>query len=583
MSGKKFNKDADTKLIAEIANTHQGDINYVFKLLAELKKNNINYVKFQIYNANELLSRQHIRYKHFLKQSFTYKQWDKIINYSSKYFKICFDIFGEESLDYILKKKNIYGIKIHSSDLVNKAILLKLSNFKNKIFISSGGSNFKEIDYALSFFKKKKPVLMHGYQNYPTEIQDTCLDRIKKYKEIYKKKVSYGLQDHLAGGSEESHIVPLIALSHNLSFIEKHVILKRHKKRVDYFSSLEPKEIGKLINKINYYKKVFIIKEKFSKKETNYRKIVKKNWVAKKEINIGEVFSLKNIQMKRVNSKKFNPFFFEELNNKICSKNLGKDELITKKNFKNKVTALVIVRSDSKRLKNKALLKINKKTCLEILIKRLLLSKRLNNIIICTTKNKEDDIIVKIAKKNKVDFFRGSSLNVLSRMIGAFKKDNSQLLVRVTGDDILIDPEYLDKAIDLAIKSNSDYVTNKGIPSGCEVEIFTKKCLFDLDRYSINPDGTEYLTNYITDHPNEFSSSKLSIPKKLKKNYRLTIDTKEDFEVVKKILLHFKKFDFSLSDLIKYYNSHKNFFINHNKIEQKKIPSKYSTNMRWGI
>ena len=79
------------------------------------------------------------------------------------------------------------------------------------------------------------------------------------------------------------------------------------------------------------------------------------------------------------------------------------------------------------------------------------------------------------------------------------------------------------------------------------------------------------------------SKRKLSIPKKLKKNYRLTIDTKEDFEVVKKILLHFKKFDFSLSDLIKYYNNHKNFFINHNKIEQKKIPSKYSTKMRWGI
>ena len=56
MSGKKFNKDADTKLIAEIANTHQGDKNYVFKLLSELKKNNINYVKFQIYNASDFFA-----------------------------------------------------------------------------------------------------------------------------------------------------------------------------------------------------------------------------------------------------------------------------------------------------------------------------------------------------------------------------------------------------------------------------------------------------------------------------------------------------------------------------------------------
>ena len=580
MIGKKYNYISNPKIIAEIANTHQGDINYVFRLLNELKKNNIKFVKFQIYTADELLVKKHLRYKHFLSQSFTHSQWDEIISYSTNNFEVCFDVFGSDSLDYILKKKNIFGIKIHSSDLINKAILNKLSKFKKNVFISTGGSNFREINYALSFLKKK-PILMHGYQNYPTEINETYLNRIKKFQKIYKDSVYYGLQDHLKGNSEEANIVPLLSLPLNLSFIEKHVILARDNDRVDNFSALEPAELKILLKKINNYTNALKDSLSFSKNEIKYRRIVKKNWVAKKDINIGEPFSLKNIQMKRINSRNFSPFFFEDLEGKICQKKLKKDELITKKNFRNNVLALIIVRSESKRLKNKALLKIKKKTCLEILIKRLSYSKRIDKIVVCTTNSKKDDKIVQIAKNNKIDFFRGSSLNVLSRMIGAQKKFNGQLMIRVTGDDILIDSDYLDKTVDLSIKTNADYATNKGIPSGCEVEIFTSKCLLDLKKYSINPNGTEYLTNYITDNPNEFSISKLQIPKIYKKNYRLTIDTKKDFELVKKIFSNFKNFNFSLKDLIRYYNKNKLYFKNYNKYTQKKIPIKYSTSMKW--
>jgi N,N'-diacetyllegionaminate synthase len=580
MIGKKLNIKPKIKLIAEIANTHQGDLKYLLILLKQLKKYKIEYVKFQIYTANELLVKSHKRFQHFLKQSFSYEDWDKIFSYAIKNFKVCADVFGEESLGYVLKKK-IYGIKIHSSDIINKAILLKLTKYKKKIFLSTGGSNFREINYALKHFKDNKLILMHGYQNYPTEINDTSLDRIKKYQLIFKNKVLYGLQDHLSGDHEEAIIVPLMALSYNLEYLEKHVILKRHKNRVDNFSSLEPHELGQLKNKLLYYKKSLFDKNKFSSKELKYRKIIKKNWVAKKDINIGDQFSLKNIQMKRVNLRNFNPFYFEELKDKVCVKKVNKDQLITKRHFVNKIIALIIVRTDSKRLANKAMLKIRNKTCLETLIKRLQSSKCINKIIICTTKKKEDDQIVKIAKKNKIDFFRGSELNVLSRIIGAVEKYKGDIIIRVTGDDILIDPVYLDKTINFSIKRNLDYATNKGIPSGCEVEVFTKKCLYDLRKFSHDQDGTEYLTTYITDHPNEFSSGKLPISKKLKKNYRLTIDTKDDFKVVKKILTHFKNLDFSLKDLIKFCDKNKKLFLKINKIRQKKIPTLYSTRMNW--
>jgi N,N'-diacetyllegionaminate synthase len=580
MIGKNFSKESKINLIAEIANTHQGDLSYLFKLLKLLKKNKIEYVKFQIYNADELLTRNHKRYKHFLNQSFDYQEWDKVIDFSKKHFNVCADVFGEQSLNYVLKKK-LYGIKIHSSDLINKKLILKLTNYTNKVFISTGGSNFREINYVLRQLKKCKLVLMHGYQNYPTLISDTSLNRINSFKKIYKNKVLYGIQDHLSGYSEDSIIVPLMSLAFKPQYIEKHVILKRNQNRIDHFSSLEPKELAVLKSKLLYYQKAFFDKKKFSNKEIKYRKTVKKNWVASKDINVGDILSLNNMKMKRINSKNFEPFYFEELKGKICKKKIPRDNLITKNFFNIKVAALVVVRLGSKRLKNKALLKIKKKTCLEILLQRLSYARHIDKIIICTTRNKEDDKIVKIAKKNNIIFFRGSSLNVLSRMLGAVKKNEADLIIRITGDDILIDPEYLDKTIDLSIKRNADYTTNKGIPSGCEVEVFTKKCLLDLKKYSIDPEGTEYLTNYINDHPNEFSVAKLRIPKKIKKNYRLTLDTKNDFIIVKKVVTYFNNLKFSLYDLIKFYERKKNFFSKINKSEKKKYPIKFSTEMNW--
>ena len=72
------------EVIAEIANSHQGSIKILKKLIKELYKKKIKIVKFQVYFADELLVKKHKRYNHFLKQSFTPDEWKKIINYTKK-------------------------------------------------------------------------------------------------------------------------------------------------------------------------------------------------------------------------------------------------------------------------------------------------------------------------------------------------------------------------------------------------------------------------------------------------------------------------------------------------------------------
>ena len=104
-------------IIAEIANAHQGNYKTAIKLANQAFVNGADAVKFQVYFADELLVKSHKRYNHFLKQSFSENQWNKILK-SQKKRKIYCDIFGIKALRIAVKNK-INGVKIHSSDLEN--------------------------------------------------------------------------------------------------------------------------------------------------------------------------------------------------------------------------------------------------------------------------------------------------------------------------------------------------------------------------------------------------------------------------------------------------------------------------------
>ena len=128
--------------------------------------------------------------------------------------KIFCDVFGEESFK-IANNNKIDGFKIHSSDLINKNLIDLVSKTRNKeIFLSTGGSTLREISYAISIFKNNKiqTVLMHGYQNYPTLINDTNLNKIIYFKNIFKNICKNGYQDHIAGDDEMNFIIPFASM-----------------------------------------------------------------------------------------------------------------------------------------------------------------------------------------------------------------------------------------------------------------------------------------------------------------------------------------------------------------------------------
>ena len=137
-------------------------------------------------------------------------------------------------------------------------------------------------------------------------------------------------------------------------------------------------------------------------------------------------------------------------------------------------------RLKSKRFPKKILSKYKKMTMLEILIKRLKLSKKINKIVVISPTSEKKSEITKVVKKLKIPIYFGPEENVLKRYYDAAKKFKADNIIRITSDCPLIDPYLLDDMLKKYLKSNFDYLSNTikpTFPDGLDVEIFSKAVL----------------------------------------------------------------------------------------------------------
>jgi len=196
---------------------------------------------------------------------------------------------------------------------------------------------------------------------------------------------------------------------------------------------------------------------------------------------------------------------------------------------------IIQARTGSTRLPNKVLLKAGKDSLLGYEIKRVRQSKLINKIVVATTVKKWDDIIKKLCEKNKVDCFRGSENDVLGRYYQcSLKYPKFSNIVRITGDCPLIDPAIIDRVIDFFIKNKFDYASNvekETFPDGMDVEIFKKEVLREAAQKAELTSQREHVTLYIR-KTKKYKKGNLLSDQDLS-HFRLTVDEKEDYEVVK--------------------------------------------------
>lgn len=237
---------------------------------------------------------------------------------------------------------------------------------------------------------------------------------------------------------------------------------------------------------------------------------------------------------------------------------------------KKKVDIIVEARLGSSRFPGKVLKKIGNKTALEVMIERLKYIPGVDDIIIATTNNKEDLKISQIAKKNNVKFYRGSEKDVLKRVLLAAKKFKTDIIVEITGDNPLIDYKISSEVIKFFLRNikKYDYVSNDvGLylekystitPLGFNTKVFSTKLLQKVDRIAKHPLDREHVVNYIVKNFKKYRIYNVDLPKFLKKkNFRLTMDYKKDYEVIKKVYnnLYPKNKKFTSKDIVAYFKN----------------------------
>ena len=188
-------------------------------------------------------------------------------------------------------------------------------------------------------------------------------------------------------------------------------------------------------------------------------------------------------------------------------------------------------------------------------------SKKIDNIVLACTKNKEDDELEKTCKKYKIKIFRGSEKNVFKRYYQAATKFDIKNIIRITADCPLIDPKVLDRFIEKFFSKNYDYLSNviePTFPDGMDIEIFKFQIIKEKFAKKISDLEKEHVTAGFQ------NSKKYKIYNyKLNDNFsklRLTIDTKRDFILIKQLLERLNyNFQVSLEEILDYLNKQKNF------------------------
>jgi spore coat polysaccharide biosynthesis protein SpsF len=200
------------------------------------------------------------------------------------------------------------------------------------------------------------------------------------------------------------------------------------------------------------------------------------------------------------------------------------------------VIAIIQARMSSTRLPGKVLLPIKGKPLLWYVVNRTRKSRLISNVIVATSTDSTDDPIARYCQDHTIAYFRGDLKDVLARYYGAAVKQSASTVVRITSDCPLIDGSLIDKGLRLFSTGKYDYVSNilkRTYPRGFDFEIFSIKALQTAYRKATLEPEREHVTPYIwRNHPKDFRIGQVSEEIDSSK-YRITVDTREDFELVK--------------------------------------------------
>lgn len=240
-----------------------------------------------------------------------------------------------------------------------------------------------------------------------------------------------------------------------------------------------------------------------------------------------------------------------------------------------KIAVILQARMNSERLPGKPLLKVLNRPLLSYMVERLQRIEHPVTLVIATTETSEP--IIQFCKTERLNYYVGSEKDVLDRYLKTARRYEADVIVRVTGDNPLLDPQVIDEAIRQFLEAYPalDYLSNslqRTFPRGMDVEIFKRRALEMAHEDGFRSEEREHVTPYIWRHPELFQLAQMTY-KRDASQHRWTVDTQEDFELIKRILeaIYPRKKAFTLEDLLELLEENPDWSLLNASIQQKSV------------
>ena len=199
------------------------------------------------------------------------------------------------------------------------------------------------------------------------------------------------------------------------------------------------------------------------------------------------------------------------------------------------VVACIIARTNSTRLPRKVLRSICGTSMIVHLIRRIQTAEEVDEVYLCMSVHPDDAVLLDLAEQCGAKGYAGSELNIIDRMLEVADITGADTLIRITGDNALTDPVYIDRMVRHHSATGAEYTRTLNLPLGVTAEVMATSALRRCYDIMDDPNNSQYLMIYMFDPDNFecevlFADSEVSRP-----SYSLTVDTAEEFARMERI------------------------------------------------
>jgi N,N'-diacetyllegionaminate synthase len=232
-------------VLAEVASAHGGSVDAALRMLEAAFKMGADGIKFQLFRADLLVVRRHPGRRDFDQIELADKDWRKVMRAAkASGLAVLAEAFDRPSLDLAVEE-GADAFKIHSTDMENPGFIRAVGAAGRPVLLATGGIREDVVQEALDLVGAAPVALLHGFQTFPTPVEEIRFRDLALWKERYR--VPLGFLDHTDGGSAFALVAPALAVAYGADLVEKHFTLDRSQKGYDYQSSLNPEEFHRMV------------------------------------------------------------------------------------------------------------------------------------------------------------------------------------------------------------------------------------------------------------------------------------------------------------------------------------------------